>query len=66
MARFDMSAKIALTHKRKHGTSLAQTADGATPEPPPVSSSGVAGSEATKDQADADVRKPDSISFLSL
>ena len=48
-----MSAKITLTHKRKHGTSLAQTADGATPEPP-VSSGGVADSEAPEDRADTD------------
>ena len=49
-----MSAKITLTHKRKHRTSLAQTADGATPEPPPVSSGGVADSEAPEDRADTD------------
>ncbi|XBI50151.1 hypothetical protein VPH35_113603 [Triticum aestivum] len=51
-----MSTKITVTYKRKRGTSRAQQADDATPEPPPVSSSGVAGSEATKDQADADAR----------
>ncbi|KAF7092081.1 hypothetical protein CFC21_094603 [Triticum aestivum] len=50
-----MSTKITVTYQRKRGTSRAQVADGATPEPPPVSSSGVAGSQqATKDQADAD------------
>ena len=47
-----MSAKITLTHKRKHGTLLAQTADGATPELPPVSSGGVADSEAPEDEVD--------------
>ena len=67
----ELSTKITVTYQRKRGTSSAQGADGATPaEPPSVSSSGVAGSQATKDQPDADadddVRKPDSISLSSL
>ncbi|XBI50152.1 hypothetical protein VPH35_113604 [Triticum aestivum] len=48
LARFDKSAKITITHKRKRGTSLTQTADRASSEPPIVSSGGVADSEARK------------------
>lgn len=54
MARFEMSANITVTYKRKRGTSRAQTADGATPKPRPVSSGGVADTEAPEDRADAD------------
>lgn len=54
LAGFKMSANITVTYKRKRGTSLAPTTDGAAPEPPSVSSGGVADTEATEDGAGAD------------
>uniref|UniRef100_A0A453Q2Q8 Myb-like domain-containing protein n=2 Tax=Aegilops tauschii subsp. strangulata TaxID=200361 RepID=A0A453Q2Q8_AEGTS len=54
LARFEMSASITVTYKRKRGASRAQAADAATPEPRPVSSGGVADTEALEDGADAD------------
>lgn len=54
LARFEMSASITVTYKRKRGASRAQAADAATPEPRPVSSGGVADPEAPEDGADAD------------